>query len=55
VRRIHVLVTAAGWGIAGAGRVHPQQDAQTLFETNFWGYVRLVQAVLPQMRAQVRR
>jgi len=50
--RIDALVAAAGWGLAGAAEFTPLDDAQALFETNFWGYVRVVQAVLPQMRAQ---
>jgi len=50
--RIDALVAAAGWGIAGAAEFTPVDDAQALFETNFWGCVRVVQAVLPQMRAQ---
>jgi NAD(P)-dependent dehydrogenase (short-subunit alcohol dehydrogenase family) len=40
---IDALVAAAGWGIA---------EAKAQFETNFWGCVRVVQAVLPHMRAR---
>ena len=50
--RIDALVAAAGWGVAGAAEFTPLDDARELFETNFWGCVRLVQAVLPQMRKQ---
>ena len=50
--RIDALVAAAGWGVAGAAEFTPFDDAHALFETNFWGCVRVVQAVLPQMRAQ---
>lgn len=50
--RIDALVAAAGWGVAGAAEFTPSGDARALFETNFWGCVRLVQAVLPQMRRQ---
>jgi NAD(P)-dependent dehydrogenase (short-subunit alcohol dehydrogenase family) len=50
--RIDAVVAAAGWGIAGAAEFTPLEDAHALFETNFWGCVRVVQAVLPQMRAQ---
>jgi NAD(P)-dependent dehydrogenase (short-subunit alcohol dehydrogenase family) len=50
--RIDALVAAAGWGVAGAAEFTPIDDARALFETNFWGYVRVVQAVLPHMRAQ---
>jgi NAD(P)-dependent dehydrogenase (short-subunit alcohol dehydrogenase family) len=50
--RIDALVGAAGWGIAGAAECTAIEAAKAQFETNFWGCVRAVQAVLPQMRAQ---
>ena len=50
--RIDAVVTAAGWGLAGAVEHTPVGEAKAQFETNFWGCVRLVQAVLPAMRAQ---
>jgi NAD(P)-dependent dehydrogenase (short-subunit alcohol dehydrogenase family) len=50
--RIDALVAAAGWGVAGAVEHTPLVQAKKLIETNFWGCVRVVQAVLPQMRAQ---
>ncbi len=50
--RIDALVAAAGWSVAGAAEFTPLKDAQAQFETNFWGCVRVVQAVLPQMRRQ---
>jgi NAD(P)-dependent dehydrogenase (short-subunit alcohol dehydrogenase family) len=50
--RIDAVVTAAGWGVAGAAEFTPIDDARALFETNFWGCVRVVQAALPQMRTQ---
>jgi NAD(P)-dependent dehydrogenase (short-subunit alcohol dehydrogenase family) len=50
--RIDALVAAAGWAVSGAAEFTPLEDARELFETNFWGCVRVVQAVLPQMRAQ---
>jgi short-subunit dehydrogenase len=50
--RIDALVAAAGWGIAGAAEYTTIAEAKAQFETNFWGCVRVVQAVLPQMRAQ---
>jgi NAD(P)-dependent dehydrogenase (short-subunit alcohol dehydrogenase family) len=49
---IDALVAAAGWGIAGAAEYTTIAEAKAQFETNFWGCVRVVQAVLPQMRAQ---
>jgi NAD(P)-dependent dehydrogenase (short-subunit alcohol dehydrogenase family) len=50
--RIDALVAAAGWGIAGAAEYTSIADAKAQFETNFWGCVRVVQAVLPHMREQ---
>jgi NAD(P)-dependent dehydrogenase (short-subunit alcohol dehydrogenase family) len=50
--RIDALVAAAGWGIAGAAEYTSIAEAKAQFETNFWGCVRGVQAVLPQMRKQ---
>jgi NAD(P)-dependent dehydrogenase (short-subunit alcohol dehydrogenase family) len=50
--RIDALVAAAGWAVSGAAEFTPLEDARELFETNFWGCVRVVQAVLPRMRTQ---
>jgi NAD(P)-dependent dehydrogenase (short-subunit alcohol dehydrogenase family) len=50
--RIDALIAAAGWGIAGAAEYTSIAEAKAQFETNFWGCVRVVQAVLPQMREQ---
>ena len=49
---IDALVAAAGWGVAGAVEDTTIAEAKAQFETNFWGCVRVVQAVLPQMRAR---
>jgi NAD(P)-dependent dehydrogenase (short-subunit alcohol dehydrogenase family) len=49
--RIDALVAAAGWGLAGAVEQCPVADAKAQFETNLWGCVRVVQQVLPAMRA----
>jgi NAD(P)-dependent dehydrogenase (short-subunit alcohol dehydrogenase family) len=50
--RVDAVVLAAGWGIAGAVEHTPLDDARAQLETNFWGVVRVTQAVLPAMRAQ---
>src|SRR5579862_3271393 len=50
--RIDALVAAAGWGVAGAVEDTSLAEARAQFETNFWGCVRVVRAVLPQMRAR---
>jgi NAD(P)-dependent dehydrogenase (short-subunit alcohol dehydrogenase family) len=49
---IDALVTCAGWGVAGAVETTPMAEAKAQVETNFWGSVRAVQAVLPAMRAR---
>ena len=50
--RIDALVAAAGWGLAGAVEQCSVAEAQAQLETNFWGCVRVVQQVLPPMRAR---
>jgi NAD(P)-dependent dehydrogenase (short-subunit alcohol dehydrogenase family) len=50
--RIDALVAAAGWGLAGAVESCSIEEAKAQIETNFWGCVRVVQQVLPSMRAQ---
>jgi short-subunit dehydrogenase len=48
---IDALVAAAGWGLAGAVEQCTVAEAKAQLETNFWGCVRVVQQVLPAMRA----
>jgi NAD(P)-dependent dehydrogenase (short-subunit alcohol dehydrogenase family) len=50
--RIDALVACAGWGLAGAVEQTPIAEAKAQLETNFWGAVRVVQAILPTMRRQ---
>lgn len=50
--RIDVLVNNAGFGIAASIEDTPIGDAHALMETNFFGTLRMCQAVLPVMRAQ---
>ncbi len=56
IRRVHgapsAVVACAGWGLAGAAERTSIQDAQAQFNTNFWGCVRVVNAVLPDLRAR---
>jgi NAD(P)-dependent dehydrogenase (short-subunit alcohol dehydrogenase family) len=50
--QLDAVVAAAGWGLAGAVERCSIPEAKAQLETNFWGCVRVVQQVLPAMRAQ---
>lgn len=50
--RIDVLVNNAGYGSYGAVEDVPMVEARAQFEVNVFGAVRLIQLVLPHMRAQ---
>jgi len=49
---IDVLINNAGYSIFGAAEEIAEDRAKAQFEVNFWGLIRVSQAVLPIMRAQ---
>jgi short-subunit dehydrogenase len=50
--RLDVLVNNAGIGSAGAAEENSVVRAQSLFDINVFGVIRMTNAVLPQMRAR---
>ena len=50
--RIDVLVNNAGYGSYGAVKDVPLEEARRQFEVNVFGLARLIQLVVPHMRAQ---
>jgi NAD(P)-dependent dehydrogenase (short-subunit alcohol dehydrogenase family) len=49
---LDALVNNAGWSTNGPIEKTPLDEVRQMFETNFFGATRMIQAVLPGMRAQ---
>jgi NAD(P)-dependent dehydrogenase (short-subunit alcohol dehydrogenase family) len=47
---IDVLVNNAGFGVEGAIETVPLDEVRRMFETNFFGAARMIQALVPSMR-----
>ena len=48
-----VLVNNAGFGVEGAIETVPLDEVRRMFETNFFGAARMIQALVPGMRSAV--
>jgi len=49
---IDALVNNAGWSVHGPIEKVPLPEVRRMFETNFFGAARLIQAIAPKMRAR---
>jgi NADP-dependent 3-hydroxy acid dehydrogenase YdfG len=52
--QVDALVNNAGYGVIGPVERLPIEQGKQMFETNFFGALRMIQAVLPQMRERRR-
>ena len=50
--RIDILINNAGAGITGPIEEIPEEEIKANFDTNFFGPINVIKAVLPQMRMQ---
>ncbi|WP_411766970.1 SDR family oxidoreductase [Winogradskyella sp. A3E31] len=51
-QKIDVLINNAGAGITGPIEEIPEEEIKRNFETNFFGPINVIKAILPQMRKQ---
>lgn len=51
-KRIDVLINNAGYGLLGCVEDISLDEVRAIFETNFFGVIRVTQAILPIMRKQ---
>jgi NAD(P)-dependent dehydrogenase (short-subunit alcohol dehydrogenase family) len=51
---VDVLVNNAGFEISGPAELVPLAEVRAMFETNFFGTLRMMQACIPQMRERGR-
>ncbi|WP_260705668.1 SDR family oxidoreductase [Edaphobacter flagellatus] len=52
VQKLDVLVNNAGYMLTGLAEETPLEAARQQFETNFWGTVKVTNAILPHFRRQ---
>ncbi|MFL6696936.1 MAG: SDR family NAD(P)-dependent oxidoreductase [Vitreoscilla sp.] len=52
VKRLDVLINNAGYMVTGLAEETPLEVGREQFETNFWGTVKVTNALLPQFRSQ---
>ncbi len=52
--RVDAVIACAGFGVAGPSETTHAVEARAQLETNYWGAVRTVHAVLPSMRGRGR-
>jgi short-subunit dehydrogenase len=50
--KIDVLINNAGFGLTGEMELTATEDRKRIFDTNIFGYIDMVNAVLPMMRKQ---
>lgn len=52
--RLHAVIHNAGVAVGAAFEDLPELEARRVMESNFWGVLALMRALLPAMRAQRR-